>query len=161
MPVISDMPEDFLTLIGAITIRFNTLDNSLMTAIVALTGGDTSELDAHIPYANLNFRARKTVLDMLVNALGEPKPDSPHDWYKKDFQTSLDEAANKRNALAHSVWTVEDGTVVRRRLRSKKLLEMEKLPVTKQELLDLLSEIARCREGVRELFYYVLALKPK
>ncbi|SDE83736.1 hypothetical protein [Terriglobus roseus] len=159
MPVISDMPEDYLTIIGAIILKFNTLDNSLMTAIIGLTGQDASQLNAHIPYARLNFNVRKGLLDLLINAMGEPVAGSPHDWYKKEFHASLMDVAARRNAIAHSVWTVEDGIVVRRRLRPRKVLEMERVPVTKQELLDLLTEISRCREAIRELAYYVEGLR--
>lgn len=127
------MPGEYLTLIGGIVTQFNMLDNLLTVMLVELTGNDFKDIKAHVPFANMNFGVKKVLLDLVVKTKEGVGQGSPLDAYTNTLQQSLVIVQAKRNAVAHSTWSVENGTVLRRRFRAKKQVEIETTTVVKED----------------------------
>lgn len=145
------IPNEYLARIGSIITTFNNLDHLLTVALVEITGNDFTDINSHIPFANMNYGVKKVMLDLIVKTKAESAPGLSHDLdaiegYMRSMRIELEEAAAERNAVAHSIWTSDGGHVTRRRMRAKRKVEIETIPVSLAELEVTLNKIERCRE---------------
>jgi hypothetical protein len=159
--ITEQVPSEFLVLIGGIVIQFNILENLLTVILVQLTGNDFLDVKAHIPFTGMGFGVKKALVDLLIKTKDGMIKGSPTDsYYTSSLRTNLDKVQDRRNSVAHSIWSSDSGKITRRRFKSKKA-ELESVIVEKIELEELLIAIEDCRVKLTTLILYERSLKQR
>lgn len=133
-PMPEDLPEDYLREIGRVVVAWNKLESALGYALMlALLGRPFDDLRPFAVFAHMSFPQRLDTLGALL--LANPNLDQAVSGeYKKVVRPLLENCAEKRNAVLHQDWSVEEDVVHRYDVRARGQVKITYVPVNITEL---------------------------
>ena len=154
-----DLPDDYLQEIGRIAVSWNNLENLLHhTLVLALLDDFAQDGRAIAVFAHMTFPQKLDTLRTMLQ-MGSTSGGKVFSDYCEKIQPLLKDCQEKRNAILHQSWSVQDGTVKRFDIKARGVLRLTLSDVTLDELKGITALIIRTHQTMFELIAMPLAPK--
>jgi hypothetical protein len=154
-----DLPDDYLQEIGKIAVSWNDLENLLHhTLVLALLDDFAQDGRAIAAFAHIAFPQKLDTLKTMLQ-MGNTSGGKVFSDYCEQIQPLLKNCQEKRNAILHQSWSVQDGTVKRLDIKARGVLRLTLSDVTLDELKGITALIIRTHQSMFELI--AMPLSPK
>jgi hypothetical protein len=119
-----DIPDEYLTEIGRVTVRWSKLETNLSFCLIQLSGNSILERRSHILVTHMSFPQKIQALGALIVACLTNPTYGFLSNYKKDVEPLLNEASRLRNGIIHCHWGLNNGVVGRSNVTARGELKM-------------------------------------
>ena len=113
MPDIFDIPDEYVSAIGKVVVRWNHLEFILNLFLIHTLGKNINDNRSHVVFAHMAFPQKLDVLGALAEELMKSGDEPVWEQYKLAVLPLLKEAQSGRNKVIHSIWGMKDGWVTR------------------------------------------------
>lgn len=151
-----DLPDDYLTEIGRVTVRWSKLESAMHLSMIELLGKDMTEGRSLVLFTHMTFPLKLDVLGALIS---ECLMVPAYSWlsdYKTTVYPLLTEAAKERNTIVHSKFGVEQGLVKRSNLSARGSLKVTTSLVRLRDIEKVSEVIVKASDA---LFHLVFSRK--
>lgn len=149
-----DIPDDYLTEIGRVIVRWNKLEGLMEFSLIELLGKSITEGRSLVVFTHMSFPQKMDIMGALVvECLTNPA----YGWlsaYKTDVEPLLKDAQRKRNAITHSKWGMDaNGVTGKSNITARGALKMESSQAFIPEIEAASDSIVRAAEALSKLVF--------
>lgn len=152
---IPDLPDEYLTEIGRITVRWSVVESLVHVCLIRFSGGDPSERRWLVLFTHMNAQQKLDALGALLQELSASLPHVQSEIYRRALRL-LSEAQSKRNAVTHATWEYTNGTVMMGSYSARGKLKISGKHTTVPELREISEVIFRAGDALQQLSVTVL-----
>ncbi len=136
-PNFAKLPDEFLTRIATVVVRWNMLEDYLNMLLIHLLGKPVGEHRSHIVFTHMAFPQRLDVLGALAEEVANDPAYSQLHKCKETLLPLLRNAQQKRNQIIHSSWgfNPKSRKVFRAQMSARGVFKLS-IPEIKIEELD-------------------------
>ncbi|MGC1362764.1 MAG: hypothetical protein WA826_16445 [Silvibacterium sp.] len=149
-----DIPDEFLTEIGRVIVRWNKLEGLMEFSLIELLGKSITEGRSLVVFTHMSFPQKMDVMGALIV---ECLTDPAYGWlckYKTDVEPLLREAQKKRNTIAHSKWGIDDdGVTGKSNISARGALKMVSSQAFIPEIEDVSASIVKAADALSNLVF--------
>jgi hypothetical protein len=151
-----EVPEEYLAEIGRVLVCWNSLEHLLDAALILALSGKPQDPDgrASAIFAHMAIDQKINALESMLRLI-DKTTGGLGDIFKDTVRPLLNQSKDKRNAIAHHLWTGHNGIVRRSNLQARGKLKVVSSEVSIQELIEVSELISSART---ELQKFCLAL---
>ena len=152
--VVGELPAEYLTEIGRVTVRWNLLESYLNFTLIKFLGKDFTEPRSHIVFTHMAVPQKLDALSALVNEIVEshPKTSAPLNAAYRRAAPLLKEAQRLRNDITHAKWSVgDDGSVKANKVSARGKLKFELRTMSIDEVIAASNAIYDAAEALYEM----------
>jgi hypothetical protein len=145
-----DVPDEYLREIGLVVVYFNSLEFLLHSALVLeLLGKPDSDGRANAIFAEMGFDQKLIAFESMLRISDKTPRSAKHPF--KAVRTLLGEAKDKRNIVAHHMWTGNNGIVHKSDVQLRKgALKLVLDKVSLEELAEMAQFISEARTALQK-----------
>lgn len=145
-----EVPDEYLREIGRVGVCFSSLEFLLHSALVlALLGGVDTDGRANAIVAEMGFDQKLNALESLLRLADKTPIKAKHPF--RATRTLLEQSRDKRNVVAHHMWTGYNGVVHKSDVQLRKgTLKLVLDRVSLEELAEMAIFISKARTALQK-----------
>jgi hypothetical protein len=137
----TSVPPEFLEVLGAITVNFQAVQNTLSLSIWMLLGGMSAEADEKFQIVTAQMSAKN--LAWTFTSLYRQQFPGKNEKPLQELQSRVFAAEQKRNTLTHSLWLEGNGeAALRLKIIARGEYKLAAEEHTKEQLTEVANELA-------------------
>ncbi len=151
MPNIPNLPEEHLSAIGKVVIRWNHLEQIVNLFLIHLLGKEIFDDRSHIVFAHMAFPQKLDALGALVEETVKLPRYASLKNYKTAVLPLLRAAQVGRNSVIHSFWGMKEGIATRASIKARGSLKFTWGVATLKEIEAVIQAIEDARVALSDL----------